>query len=157
MRKSILSQPGADAASPSSIQWLDLQRLASAEISSENPLHPFENSLPGGKEGGWMAAAPGPQVIRLNFDHPQSIRRIRLEFREQFRERSQEFALFATSVGNQTRELVRQQWTFSPGGSTVEVEDYKVDLPAVVSLELNIDPGRHDKQAVASLESIAIA
>jgi hypothetical protein len=156
MRKSILSQPAADAAVPSSGEWLDLQELASVEISSEDAQHPFENALPGGKGGGWRAALPGPQVIRLNFDQPQPIRRIRLEFREDKRERSQEFALFATS-GDQKREVVRQQWHFSPGGSAVEVEDYSLNLPAVVSLELKIDPGRHDHQAIATLESISIA
>jgi hypothetical protein len=155
MRKSILSQT-ADAV-PSSREWLDLQELASVEISSEDARHPFENALQGGKEGGWKAADPGPQVIRLTFDHPQAVRRIRLEFREASRERSQEFALLATYGADQKREVVRQQWTFSPGGSAVEVEDYSVDLPAVVSLELKIDPGRHDHQAVASLESISIA
>jgi hypothetical protein len=146
MRKSILSQPAADASLPSAREWLDLQELASVEISSEDAHHPFENALPGGK-GGWKAAAPGPQVIR----------RIRLEFREANRERSQEFAVFATSGADQKREVVRQQWTFSPGGSAVEVEDYSVNLPAVVSLELKIDPGRHDHQAIATLESISIA
>jgi hypothetical protein len=156
MRKSILSQPAADAVVPASHPWLDLQELASVEISSEDAQHPFENALPGGK-GGWRAALPGPQVIRLNFDPPQSIRRIRLEFREAKRERSQEFAVFVTSGADQKREVVRQQWTFSPGGSAVEVEDYSVDLPAVVSLELKIDPGRHDHQAIATLESISIA
>jgi hypothetical protein len=156
MRKSILSQPAADASLPSAREWLDLQELASAEISSEDAQHPFENALQGGK-GGWRAAGPGPQVIRLNFDHPQSIRRIRLEFREAGRERWQEFALFATLGADQKREVVRQQWSFSPGGSAVEVEDYSVDLPGVVSLELKIDPGRHDHQAIASLESISIA
>jgi hypothetical protein len=156
MRKSILSQPAADASLHSAHEWLDLQELASAEISSEDAQHPFENALQEGK-GGWRAAAPGPQVIRLNFDHPQAVRRIRLEFREANRERSQEFALFATSGTDQKREVVRQQWSFSPGGSSVEVEDYSVDLPAVLSLELKIDPGRHDHQAVATLESISIA
>jgi hypothetical protein len=156
MRKSILTQPAADASLPSTREWLDLQELASAEISSEDAQHPFENALQAGK-GGWRAADPGPQVIRLHFDQPQAIRRIRIEFREAQRERSQEFALFAISGPDQKREVVRQQWTFSPGSSAVEVEDYKVDLAAVTSLELKIDPGRHDHQAIASLESISIA
>src|SRR5580700_1634213 len=156
MRKSIVS-PSKTSSLPSSGQGLDIAQIASVEISSEDAQHPFENALQGGKEGGWKAADPGPQVIRLNFDHPQSIRRIRLEFREAGRERSQEFALFATLGADQKREVVRQQWSFSPGGSAVEVEDYSVDLPGVVSLELKIDPGRHDHQAIASLESISIA
>jgi hypothetical protein len=155
MRKSIAPLSQASTISPTSDGWLDLREIASAEISSEDPSHPFENALQGG--GGWRAAAPGPQVIRLNFDEPQYIRRIRLEFREEHRERAQEFALFASSAANQRREIVRQQWTFSPGGSATEVEDYSVDLPAISSLELEIDPGRHDKSAMATLESISIA
>jgi hypothetical protein len=157
MRKSIVSQTKASAVSPSSDEWLDLQQIASAEISSEDPQHPFENALRGGAAGGWRAADPGPQVIRLNFDHPQAIRRIRVEFREERRERAQEFAVFARTSTDQRREVLRQQWTFSPGGSAIEVEDYTVDLHDVLSLELDIDPGRHDKMAMATLESIAIA
>ncbi len=156
MRKSIVSL-AKTSSSPSAGQGLDIAQIASAEISSEDAQHPFENALQGGKEGGWRAAEPGPQVIRLNFDQPQSIRHIRLEFREQARERSQEFALFASSAAFQKREIVRQQWTFSPGNSAIEVEDYSVDLAGVLSLELEIDPGRHDKQAIATLESMAIA
>jgi hypothetical protein len=154
MRKSIAPLTAASTISPPTNGWLDLQEIASAEISSEDPSHPFENALQ--REGGWRAAHPGPQVIRLNFDQPQSIRRIRVEFREEHRERAQEFALFASSA-NQRREIIRQQWTFSPGGSATEVEDYSVDLPAISSLELEIDPGRHDKSAIATLESISVA
>jgi hypothetical protein len=157
MRKSIVPPSGAPTVSPTADGWLDLQQIASAEISSEDPQHPFENALLRGDGGGWRAADPGPQVIRLNFDEPQSIRRIRLEFREERKERAQEFALFASSAAHQRREIVRQQWTFSPGGSATEVEDYPVDLPGILSLELEIDPGRHDKSAMASLESIAVA
>ena len=155
MRKSIAPLSKASTISPTADGWLDLQEIASAEISSEDPLHPFENALQG--EGGWRAADPGPQVIRLNFDAPQFIRRIRLQFREEHRERAQEFALFVTSAANQRQEIVRQQWTFSPGGSVSEVEDYSVDLPNISSLELEIDPGRHDKSAIATLESISVA
>ncbi len=155
MRKSVVPLAHASTVSPSSGGWLDLEQITSAEISSEDPAHPFEDALRGG--GGWRAADPGPQLIRLNFDMPQSIRRIRLEFREQHRERTQEFAIFASSGAHPRREIVRQQWTFSPGGSAIEVEDYSVDLSAVLSLELEIDPGRHDKSAIATLESISVA
>jgi hypothetical protein len=157
MRKSIVSIPKTPGSPTSTGQWLDLAQIASVEISSEDAQHPFENALEGGTGGGWRAADPGPQVIRLTFDQPQSIRRIRLEFREERNPRSQEFAVFASSATYQRREVVRQQWGFSPGNSAVEVEDYSVDLPAVSVLELEIDPGRHDKQAIATLQSIAIA
>ena len=156
MRKSIVSQPKAPGSSTSTGPWLDLAEIASVEITSEDAQHPIENALQE-RAGGWRAADPGPQVIRLNFDQPQSIHRIRLEFREERKERSQEFAVFASSAKYQRREVVRQQWGFSPGGSTVEVEDYTVDLPAVSVLELEIDPGRYDKEAIATLESISVA
>ena len=49
MRKSIVSLPKASTSSPTSDGWLDLQQIASAEISSEDPHHPFENALQGGR------------------------------------------------------------------------------------------------------------
>lgn len=155
MRKAVLPQapPGPR---PSLDAWLDLEHVAFLEISSEDPAHPFEDALRGDQTEGWKAADPGPQSIRLKFDEPRTIRRIRLEFRESNAERSQEFTLSAC-VGGQKRHIVRQQWTFSPGGSTSEIEDYSISLGPVESVELIIDPGRHDTQAHASLQSIAIA
>lgn len=155
MRKSVLA-PSAPEPRPSLDTWLDLESLASLEISSEDPAHPFEDALGGAETEGWKAADPGPQSIRLKFDQPRSIRRIRLEFREPHFERSQEFSISTVSEG-QKRQVVRQQFTFSPHGATTEVEDYTVHLPAVSVLELIIDPGRHDKNAHASLQSIALA
>jgi hypothetical protein len=157
MRKSIVSLHTPHDSPHSSDQSLDLQHIASVELSSEDGRYPFENALQGGKGEGWRAADPGPQVIRLVFDRPQSIRRIHLQFREERVERSQEFAVFVTLGAGQRREVVRQQWTFSPGNSATEVEDYSVDLAAVSIFELEIDPGRHDKQAIATLQSIAIS
>ena len=93
---------------------------------------------------GWRAATTGPQLIRLHFDEPINIRRIRLHFVERAAERSQEFALFA-GTGSELNEVVRQQWSFSPHGSTEEIEDYTVNLNGITTLELRIDPDRsHD-------------
>lgn len=156
MRKTPYIPSPADRRSPLDT-WLDIEDLAAVEISSEHPAHPFESALNGGKGEGWRAAQPGPQVIRLKFDKPTAIRRIRLEFREPAVERSQEFRLTCTSTTGQKREIARQQWNFSPNGSTVEVEDYSVNLTSCGELELEIDPGRHDQNAVASLQSIAVA
>lgn len=136
--------------------WLDLEHLAAAELSSEDPLHPFEQALHLDMAEGWRAATPGPQSIRLRFDAPQSIRRIRVEFREERFSRSQEFALFATSATSPRKELVRQQWEFSPAGSATEVEDYTFHLDGITVLELEIDPGRHDKQVFASIQSLQV-
>lgn len=156
MRKSIVSVSEAGATSGPIGKWFDLETIASAQLSSENPAHPLEDALQGGRNAGWQAAQPGPQRIVLRFDTPQHIRGVRLEFREQQIERSQEFAMYVTSTSAARKEVFRQQWTFSPGGSTREVEDLAFDLPAVVVLELSIDPGRHNKQAIATLASLEI-
>jgi hypothetical protein len=155
MRKSVLAAVPSAEQRPSLDAWLDLESLASLEISSEDPAHPFEHALRGETEG-WKSCDPGPQTIRLKFDEPQAVRRIRLEFRETQHERAQEFSITAL-IDGEKRQIVRQQWSFSPTGSTTEVEDYTVNLPNVSALELEIDPGRHDKSAHATLHSIAIA
>jgi hypothetical protein len=156
MRKVPISGFGISGGLSTAGSWFDLEKLATAELSSEDPQHPFEQALRADTTGGWKAASPGPQLIRLRFDTPQSVRRIHLQFREQQVERSQEIALFATSNGSPRKELVRQQWGFSPHGSTTEVEDYFFDLTNVTALELEIDPGRDNKQIIASLQSIQI-
>jgi hypothetical protein len=75
------------------------------------------------------------------FHRPQALRRIRLRFDEADTERTQEFTLRWSPDGGQTfREVVRQQYSFSPAGATSEVEDLTVDLPAVTALELTIIP-----------------
>jgi hypothetical protein len=156
MRKTPLSPSAVEQRSPLDA-WLDIEDLAAVEISSEDPTHPFEFALRGERGEGWRAAEPGRQVIRLKFDKPTIIRRIRLEFRESRIERSQEFRLSCTSTTGQKREIARQQWNFSPNGSTTEVEDYNVHVPDCAVLELEIDPGRHDLNAIATLQSIAVA
>jgi hypothetical protein len=60
--------------------------------------------------------------------------------------------LYAAAANHQRIEVVRQQWSFSPDTSTLETEEFVVNLPEVLILELQIDPGRHDNTAVASLE-----
>ena len=55
------------------------------------------------------------------------------------------------------REVVRQQWNFAAGGSAEEVEDYRVDLPAVVELELAVTPDVAGGDARASLAELRVA
>jgi hypothetical protein len=156
MRKSTISGFGTTTIPSSPGSWLNLENIATAEISSEDPQHPFEQALRTDTANGWRASTPGRQMVRIHFDSPQSIRRINLQFREERVERSQEIALFATSSVSARKELVRQQWVFSPKGAQEEIEDYFFDLKDVTAIELEIDPGRHDTQVFASLESIRI-
>ena len=159
MRKSIVS-PSAVAATPISDLWRDLERIARVEISSEDEQFPIENALGKKSTTGWRAAGTGPQLIRLHFDEPMNIKRLQLHFVDRTAERSQEFAVYA-GAGSELKEVVRQQWTFSPHGSTEEIEDYPVNLSGITTLEVRIDPDRsHDpkqSQNYASLQSLKLA
>ena len=91
---------------------------------------------------GWRAADYGPQTIRLIFDRPQRLNCISLAFEETETERTQEFVLrWSGDGGRSFREIVRQQWNFSPPNSIREVEEYRVELSGVTVLELVIVPG----------------
>jgi hypothetical protein len=107
---------------------------------------------------GWRAAEPGTQRIKLLFHQPQQLRRILLRFDEPADERTQEFDLRWSSDGGRTsHQLIRQQYTFSPDGSTSQVEDLNVDLRAVTALELTIIPDQGRGQAHASLTQWRLA
>jgi hypothetical protein len=51
---------------------------------------------------------------------------------------------------------VRQQWTFSPTGSTQEIEDSAVELKSVTKLELVIDPDRGRGRILATLNTLRL-
>ena len=157
MRKSIIPSVEPDQSS-TSVDWLDLNRLARVEVTSEDPSHPVEFALIPGQGSGWRAAEPGSQTVRLRFDEPRRVRRVWLHFSEPAVARTQEFVLrWATADGQPAREVVRQQWTFSPGGSIHEFEDYRVDLLAVAVLELTITPHLSESDARASLMEMRVA
>jgi hypothetical protein len=133
-------------------EWLNLEEIARVEVSSEDPKHPIESAFNHDENLGWRASQPGEQTIRLLFDEPKDLRRIWLRFSEPKVERTQQFTLrWADSHTGPFREIVRQQWNFNPRGSTMEVEDYKVDLRHLLALELTIDPDLGKNQAFAAL------
>jgi len=157
MRKRIITVGSAPAAQPEPA-WLDLERLAQVGISSEEDAHPVESALAQQATGGWRASLPGEQTIRLLFDEPQRVRRIQLLFREDELERTQEFVLGSMSDGMEYySEIVRQQYNFSPPVTTLEVEDYQVNLEGVRALELRIIPDISGGQARASLLQLRLA
>jgi hypothetical protein len=157
MRKRIIHQ-GVQEASPTDQHWLDLERRAQVEITSEDPAHPIESALLPGTGSGWLAARPGEQTIRLLFDEPLRLRRIRLVFYEEQHARTQEFALRWSADGGQSyRQLARQQYNFSPPDTTREVEDYTVNLDGVTALELSIVPDISGGDVRASLAGLQLA
>lgn len=156
MRKRIINPVQQEAASLD-VEWLNLEALAEVEITSEDAAHPIESALLPGRSG-WRAAAYGKQTIRLLFESPQRIRRIWINFVETSTERTQEYVLRWSPDGGQSfREIIRQQWNFSPLGTTSETEDLHVDLAAVTVLELIIIPDIGGGNAFASLAQLRLA
>ncbi len=141
--------------------WLDLAELVDVEITSEDIDYPIENALITGKDSGWRAAESGKQTIRLIFSQPQQIKRIRVDFEEAQQQRTQEYFLrWSSSLLEEPmlKEIVRQQWNFSPdGGAIRETEDHQVELASVTILELQIIPEISGGDAIASLLKMQIA
>jgi hypothetical protein len=148
---------GARENRPADGPWLDLERLVQVEFTSEDAAHPVEAALLTSGGPGWRAAEPGEQTIRLLFHDPQRLRRIWLRFVEASAERTQEFVLRWSPDGRSFRDVVRQQYTFSPAGATSEVEDLAVELAPVTALELTIVPDQGRGRAYASLAEWHIA
>ena len=150
MRKKLIN---SDTMRPhSQEEWLDLEEIARVEVTSEDPNFPIEAALTAGEGSGWRAAKKGKQIIRIVLDNPTTLRRIRLEFSETEVERTQEFTLrWSNEAAGPFREIVRQQWNFTPQGSTSEVEDYQVQLEKVSALELTLKPDLTPDTAFATL------
>ena len=138
--------------------WLDLDRVAVVEVTSEEKEYPVEAALVAGEMRGWRAADSGAQTIRLVFDQPQRLKRIALVFEETETERTQEFVLrWSPDGGSSFREIVRQQWNFSPPKTTREVEEHQFELSDVTVLELVIVPDISRGAARASLKSLRLS
>jgi hypothetical protein len=157
MRKRLIN-PTAERLGTLGQGWLDLERAAVVEVTSEDEDFPVESAFGAEDVRGWRAAAPGHQTIRLIFDHPQRLKRVSLVFEEDEIVRTQEFVLRWSSDGGSTlKEIVRQQWNFSPPESIREVEQYQVDLHNVKVLELVIKPDVAGGVARASLKNLRLS
>ena len=138
--------------------WLDVERAAVVEVTSEDNDFPVESAFASGDVPGWRAASVGSQTIRLVFDQPQRLKCISLVFEENETSRTQEFVLrWSPDGGNSVKEIVRQQWNFSPPGAIREVEEFQVALSSVTVLELVIKPDISGGVARASLKNLRLS
>jgi len=104
MRKTVIDPATVHSEPRTEQEWLDLEEVAKVEVTSEDPSFPLESALVSRKGPGWRAAQRGKQIIRIIFDKPTRLRRIRLEFSETEIARTQEFTL---------------QWSAEPEGPVV--------------------------------------
>ena len=157
MRKRVIG-PVSVAHTMGRSRWIEIDEAARVEVTSEDEAYPIESALRGDGRGAWRAAEPGAQTIRLVFDAPQRLQRLWLVFEERDVARTQEFVIRWSADGGQTyHDVVRQQYTFAPPGTTREVEDYTVQLEGVTAVELCIVPDISGGQARASVSEWLLA
>jgi hypothetical protein len=139
---------------------LPVAAIAVVQVTSEDAAYPLDNVFdarrgPGGSR--WVAEGPGEQTLVLVFDAPQTIRQVTLEVEELAISRTQEVALSISSDGGRTyRELVRQEYNFSPPGTTFEREVWSVVAEPVTRLRLSIKPDKGAERGRATVTSLAM-
>jgi hypothetical protein len=131
-------------------RWLDLDVLADVTIIVGG------KRVPRGRA--WSADCPGEQVIEIRFRHPTTVSRLRVVSWEPEQSRTQEMAVWASSRrGERHREVLRQQFIFSPSGATEHVDEYAVQLEDVSALQVRIVPSLDGQRAVARVRELRVA
>ena len=136
------------AASGRAANEIDIVGRATISYSSEDPAHPVEHLLDGQSGPGatrWMSArADTIEHIVLEFDRPQTISRLVYEVEEATRERTQEVRVEVSEDGARTyRQILVQEYNFSPRGATYQREEQRLDLDRVTHLRLTIVPNKN--------------
>lgn len=159
MRKTLINQAVEKSLFPD-LNFLDLELLAQIEFTSECLDHPVESALLLAEDvgTGWQAASGGEQIIRVVFDQTRTIEHVVLVFDETQQSRTQEFVLFWLMDNEDCyREILRQQYHFSPPNTTQEIEHYEVKLNQLKALELRITPDIGGGEACAKLKQLRLA
>ena len=139
---------------------MDIAATATVQVTSEDSAHPIDHVFdhrrgPGGSR--WVAAEPGEQTLLLVFDTPQTMHQIIVEVEELEVSRTQELQLSVSCDGGQSyRELRRQEYNFSPPGTTFEREDWAVLAEGVTHLQLWIKPDKGGKPCRATLTALVL-
>jgi hypothetical protein len=126
---------------------IDIAGGATIAYSSEDPAHPVEHMLDGQSGPGatrWMSARPDTiEHIVIEFDRPQAISRLLYQVEETLRERTQEVRLDVSEDGGRSyRQILVQEYNFSPGGATYQREEQRFNLRQVNHLRLTIVPNK---------------
>jgi hypothetical protein len=133
---------------------------AVVQVTSEAVGHPISLVFDETHEPGafhWRAAEPGDQTLTVSFYQPSTIDRVIMDIEECDETRTQEVQLASSNDGGITfRELVRQEFNFSPGGATWEHEDWTVRQKDVTHIRLMIKPDKRRTDLFATLASFVL-
>lgn len=134
----------------STIPWTDIRAVADVTITAGGRRVAPAPSM-------WTADTPGEQLIDVRFQQPTNVRRIRIVSSETERSRTQEMTIWASLLrGERHREVLRQQFNFSPRGATLQVEDYSLELNDVSSIQVRIVPSIDGSPAIACVTELQI-
>lgn len=133
------------------VRWLDLEAVADVTIVAGG--RRVERSL-----GAWSVDRPGEQLIEVRFHRPTSVGRLRVVLSEVEQSRTQEMTIWASlHRGERHREVMRQQFNFSPNGATEEVEEYGLQLEEVSAIQVRIVPSIDGRPAIARVRELRVA
>jgi hypothetical protein len=140
---------------------IPVTEVATMQVTSEQEDHPIDRAVDdrGGPERSrWTADGPAEQTLVLVFDAPQAIRIVSLEVEEPSVSRTQELSVAVSSDGGRSyRELMRQEFTFSPPGTTFEREVWSVAADGVTHLRIDVKPDKGGRIGQATLTSLSLA
>ena len=158
MRKRLMSEQGLRP--PEIPGEIDIASRAMLAYSSEDPAHPVEHLIDGHYGRGsthWASARTNAtERIVLEFDQPQQISRLVYEVEECWQERTQEVRVEVSSDhGRSYRQVLVQEYTFSPQGAIFQHEELRLELPAVTHLSLTIVPNKSGS-GVATLTALRL-
>jgi hypothetical protein len=158
IRKRLLPQSTPEhSAAPGEI---DLKTAATISYSSEAPGHPIDSVIDGstGQDGTrWVSARPNStETVLIEFDQPQSVSRIIYEVVERENARTQEVRIDASQdLGHTYRQILVQEYSFSPTGAVFEREDLRFELREVSHLRFSIVPNKNGS-GLATLSSVRV-
>ena len=160
LRKQILRPDSETVSQATSMTTMAIPDIASVLVSSEDPSSPidyaFDNhSGPGGTR--WVAGEVGEQTIILAFDQPQRVQKVGLEIEEPEMSRTQELSLaFSRDGGHTYREVLRQEYNFSPPHTTFERESWAMPVENMTHLRLTIKPDKGNRPSRATVTSLTL-
>ena len=139
---------------------LPLVSLAEVQATSEEAGHPIlfafdESAGPGATS--WKAGNPGDQTITVAFRKACRLAKVTMQVEEREVMRTQEVQLAVSTDGGLTyRELLRQEFTFSPDGATWEDETWNLQQVPVTHVRLVIKPDKGRKDLYATLTTFGL-
>jgi hypothetical protein len=124
----------------------------------EHPVEHLFDGQHGADAPRWVAGEPGEQTVLLAFDTPLPTRHLLLEIHERETARTQELEVsVSTNGGNTYRELIRQEFTFSPPGTTCERETWTLSIDPITHLRLRVKPDKSGGPSRATITSLVLS